>query len=963
MKTFSCLGIGQDEFRLEPFIVDVGLDTNARKLKFFMNTEVYNPRDYTSNDVVISDVNDTTNKYTSMHVEILFMGKRFIDTYLRFCDMVAVKNTTGFQEGPRFNTVHGGKAFPHWKAHPHDHSRFRSLKRDTHYDDSEALGGSSSPSSLAYTNNTIENIFNNSTGELVLCPLYSNDSLMLYYEADVGEHIDDLGSYTIQFTVISNNQDATTIGCFKTYVTPIQSSLILSLIDIGILALLLVAGLVNFIIVISSSYQESSNPFLFTASTICNEKLLKQLDASVQDIIIYLQFALFIGGLDIQYPGFFQPLIGNMRWCALMGINLFLNDNYAYNFDNIYVTFRIGGLKSLADFTSTESIGLLWPNFMAVMGVGTAALMIITQTFLLLKYLFDTIRRKQRINDKGIGVVSGSTTSNANNSFYKFTIPRNIYYTFGLILNQYYALFGFPFLVLTLFTFYNACVFNGRKHQYPELKNIENDLFSTTVPYKSILSPLKYFIPQERLTYDGVDNSTLSGDKSVPLNGTFIKTVSSPKGNLLVPLHIVVISAILFTVWITIGLGFLFNYIFALKKWKITISKNVSSLYTSIRTILLWAFCYHHYHPDKVYYIGIDFSILVLKLIIIGLFQSHGQTQVICLVIIEFFNTALLFLIWPYYVKWSWRTSKWMPPVFRLITTILCIPYLRSLNLSEASRTYVAYVQLALHLCVAFIFIFQLFYGLVITLLLNRQRLKNDDIKSLAKPNTNTSFEEFNSQFDYIALRSPSPMVNDDTKLSRKGSSTTSFNNDIPEDYYYRGDRFEFEKEQGKSDVLSFVSYNNRRQEPSGHGSSAKDVPVESTDDLLSFQREQLNSDIRKRKNDYTFREGDLIYSKYFVNDSIDPEVKALWDSRQSRNVALERRRAAPKGSGAQKVIPNQKRKEQNWPFGVIYGYLNYIKGLVLAPQEPERKFEVSRPRQLVVKKLDDFQKDNGHLN
>lgn len=958
MKTFGCLGKDEDEFRLEPFIVDVGLDTDAKKLKFFMNTEVLNPYDYTSNDVVISDVNETTNKYTTMHVEILFMGKRFIDTYLRFCDMVAVKNTTGFQNGPRFSAVHGGKSFPHWKTHPHDRRPHKRYKQDEYF---EAQDGLSLPSSLAYTNNTIENIYSNSTGELVLCPLYTNDSLMLYYEADVGEHIDDLGSYTIQFTVIANDQDAKTIGCCKTYVTPIQSSLILSLIDIGILALLLVAGLVNFIIVISSSYQESSNPFLFTASTICNEKLLKQLDASVQDIIIYLQFALFIGGLDIQYPGFFQPLIGNMRWCALMGINLFLNDNYAYNFDNIYVTFRIGGLKSLADFTSSESIGLLWPNFMAVMGVGTAVLIIITQTFLFLKYLFDVIRRKKGRNEKEKGIVSGSAASNASTFDYKFTIPRNIYYTFGLILNQYYALFGFPFLILTLFTFYNACVFNGRKHQYPELKSIEKDLFSTTIPYKSLLSPVKYFIHQERLAYDGVDNSTLTGDKGAPLNGTFIETVSSPKGALLVPLHIVVISAILFTVWITIGLGFLFNYIFSLKKWKIIISKNISSLYTSIRTILLWAFCYHHYHPDKVYYIGIDFSILVLKLIVIGLFQSHGQTQVICLVIIEFVNTVLLFLIWPYYVKWTWRTSKWMLPVFRLITTILCIPYLRSLNLSEAVRTYVAYVQLALHLCVAFIFIFQLFYGLVITLLSNRLRLKDDDLKSLAKPNTNTSYEEFNSQFDYIALRPPSPIANDDTKLSRKGSTINSFDNDIPEDYYYRGNRFESEKEDGRGDALSFVSYSNKH-ESNDNDANEKGVLIESADDLLSFQREQLTSDIRKRKNDYTFREGDLIYRKYFVNDSIDPEVKALWDSRQSRNVALERRRAAQKGSGVQRASTNQKQYEQ-WGFSAVFGHLKYIKCLVLPPEEPERKFEVSRPRQLVVKKLDDVQKDNEHLD
>lgn len=144
---------------------------------------------------------------------------------------------------------------------------------------------------MSTSNTTIEQIFNNATGALVNCPLYYNDSIVLYYEADIAKHFHRLGSYQIKFMVISNDEDSKIIGCSRTYITPVQPGIFNGIVGYGVLALLIITIVVNLLTMAYSTYQESSNPFLFKASTICNLALLKQVDASLPGIIGYLQYA------------------------------------------------------------------------------------------------------------------------------------------------------------------------------------------------------------------------------------------------------------------------------------------------------------------------------------------------------------------------------------------------------------------------------------------------------------------------------------------------------------------------------------------------------------------------------------------------------------------------------------------------------------------------------------------------
>ncbi|KAG2734101.1 hypothetical protein G9P44_003626 [Scheffersomyces stipitis] len=1001
-------------YLLEPFIIDVALDEVHKKLKFLINSQVKYYPNMSDTDIMISDVNYTTNRYTTFHIEVDFMGKTFIKENKRFCDVLAVKNTTDFMNSPRFPQPPAPETAPYQPASDKYNSTINAkrgvfAKREDIENPSLAINGTFFNTSLPETdakfsdswseyfttnNETIERLFSNSTGSLVQCPLYVNDSIVFYYEADISSHFHTLGSYSVRFSVVSNDLSSQLIGCNKVYVTPVQPDSISGVLLLGILMFLLVTAILNILIVVYSSYQESSNPFLFKASTICNEELLKQLDTTVPGIIMYLQFALFIGGLDLQYPGFYQPLIGQIRWCALLGVSILHRSvpETVTRMDNIYSTMNTGGLKSLTLFTSDKSILNNWPNFILCLIIVVGIIIAIQQSFLVLKILFSCIAKKFNIK---------KNCRKPDSDQINFTFKKNLYFIVGQALDAFLIIFGFPFLVFTSFMFTSAGDIRNKNKQYPSITALTNISFSNSSSYDQLIIPTdrSKILQTNNITVAGV-NVTSFLDPSLNFTNVTTTIPNSSDWSTVASVSLA-IGSILFALWVGLVGYFTFNYLISFKKFGLVRSKKISKLYTSMKTILLWSFFYNHYHPNKVYYVIIDIWSVLLKSLVIGLLQDHGSIQVACLIILEFLDLVLLFTIRPYFVKLSWVSSKSFLPLARVFVTILCIPYIRPLQLSEASRTYVAYVQLLIHLVVAIVFLIQLFYSFtktIISIIRHHREKKEGSYNS--KLASTESKDEFDMEFEYhpvdIQLKPslfptiditsdnsfvapktvrPSygvPLVG--TKEPKSLSSTIydfafnhSSNNvkplevDDEEDddkFYYRArndlqsntafkdsqiapEKVKLKRHFSEKTLLNKINESEDRDLSTNY----EDSPNFSDTDLQSFAKEQQFSNLRKERNDYKVREGDQIYKKYFIDDSIDPEVKALWDSR-------------PNWGGSTQTSSSDDNQPQQVGDEKLSSFFDKVKlftNKLLRRNVPEAKqsgFQVLRPRQLVIKTL-----------
>lgn len=965
VTTYQCSGVKNRLFRLAPFVIDVALDEDAEILKFFINSKVYDSHTDSNDSIIISDVNTTTNKYTTFHVDIKFMGKTFVNEDVRFCDMLAVKHTEDYISSTRsIEEIENNRM-----AYPRSIAGTDLKKTASH-------SGNEETDSLATSNKTIEMFFDNSTGSLVQCPLYANDSIIMYYQVDISDHYLKLGSYTVNFYVFANDDSSELIGCNKIYVTPEHSNSVKATLSIGVPVLLVVTGLINFFTVIYSSYQESSNPFLFVASTICNENLLKQLDATVEEIITYLQFALFIGGLDLQYPGFYQPLIGQIRWCALMGFALIRNGmSRSTELDNIYVTLNLEGLKNLATYSNDLSYYDCWPNFILSFVVWTLIIIVADQLFLILRksfrWFYNRAKKTHNTRTSEKYPISGS-----NNLDYEFTMRKNFYHILGQVLKNFFTMFGLPFLVLTSFMLYHAGAVGGKYKYFAKESNLRNNIFSPSVPYDKIFSPDLYYMIENPSDDVGLESHGFAGKHlnfTIPNFAPNSTEVVKNSGNYIkMPLGSMIVGSILIVLWISLALFFIFNYLITVNNWRISINKKVSHLYTSMKSILMWGFSYCKYHPDKVYFVVIDLVMLFLKLLIIGCLQSYGTVQVSLLIVLEFIGLTLLLVLQPYFVKMTWTTSRWMLPVARFLVTVLCIPYIRPLNLSETTRTYVAFVQLSVHVFVAIVFIIHLFYCLVITILsiLRKRRDKALYEKCGGNYKPYNSIDEFNTQFEYHPVVNPMPVLLNESNcvISAKGDYSNQLQdnkideneNDIDEeDPYYRvRSEKQLEKMQLERTHEAFPSKTPFSREQNSYNfeyesESIQDSMIYSTaQSVLSFQQQQQYSNLRKRKNDYTFREGDLIYKKYFVHDSIDPEIKALWASRNNWNFSYSQPPHSKKinKQNTDNKTNNSASKNKIWDRVIdIIKSLLQVKSFGVKTTDTN-SFLVSRPRPLTVK-------------
>lgn len=932
LESYTCTNVDTSKALLEPFLYKVAIDEDKQILKFLANSKVVAP-DMNSRDVIISDVNSTTNRYTTLHVEIQFMGQTFINEDLRFCDVIAVKKTSLYPLSPRFDLLSSSATESAAASTDVDgHIGKRLVARNIMYNETD---------SLSTSNRTVEQLYSNSTGELVQCPLYVNDSIVLYYQADISDHLRLLGSYTARFSVVSNNEESTVISCSRTYVTPVQPEIVSQALNLGIPIVLLATAVINFFTLMVSPHQESQNPFLFSASAICNKDLLRQMETNVGRIILYLQFALFTAGLDLQYPGFYQPLVGQIKWCALLGISIIdRNGGRDGELDNVHTTYNRGGLKSLTAFlTDHRSIHSTWPNFIIVLLLVTVCSIVGREFILVFKLVWGSSLRKWN-----------GTPTEANTGLlrevlvrptdYRFFSLRNLFYMSGDFVRNFLMVFGIPFVVLTSYMFWAAGQINGKHKWFPTVSLLRFDALDPRVSYDDLFRPSPmYWWPAAALPDNAVSADALSTMTAAPtpsflplITGSMsmasgmpmptgppsnLTEVIVPPTYLRVPNVNLVFGGLLFFAWHALFLFFLFRYVISFRKWRFLIHHRASKLYTSVNTILSWESLYVQLHPSRLYYVIIEYLSLLTKGLIIGCLQHHGMVQVMLLIISEVIELLLFFIVLPYYLKVSWYSLRWMLPAARFVVTTLCIPFIRQLDLSESVRTYVSYAQLLVHLTMAVIFIIQLGYTfscVVISIIKKRNDNKQFDF---AKNYSNTSVDDFKRQFDYVPMKKGlNSQVPDQTQL---GSQYDALMMGV-------ADQSSILSEDG--DDLRYYRGSNRKQDLP---EKVLDSPGTAVQDG-SFSFDDATSDTRPntpRPKDYTVREADQIYRKYFVDTEIDPEIKALWDLRKWSD---DVRKDEPY---KQQAPAKPKRK----------GFFLFRKD-----QPQEKGFQVVRPRPLIIK-------------
>ncbi|KAL2004166.1 hypothetical protein VTN02DRAFT_6263 [Thermoascus thermophilus] len=205
-------------------------------------------------------------------------------------------------------------------------------------------------------------------GECPLGPVfYANASNLTELRAFFVQQ-DMLSSYrfaTITPTLRVRSGDASNadLACISMPVTPDLGTELGNVLTYVPLVILLMVGIAT---ITAATYSPwgSTDPFRWTSNYGRDEDLLRLVTPGFGDCLQYIQFVVLTGGLSLNYPGFYQPLVSQAAWSTLMFNESFVSHGSGRSaiVDGIYVVNGTYGLERLGRLVGMSGVKDIWPG-------------------------------------------------------------------------------------------------------------------------------------------------------------------------------------------------------------------------------------------------------------------------------------------------------------------------------------------------------------------------------------------------------------------------------------------------------------------------------------------------------------------------------------------------------------------------------------------------------------------------
>jgi hypothetical protein len=200
-------------------------------------------------------------------------------------------------------------------------------------------------------------------------------------------------SFSATFLIIYGNAEATNIGCVSATITPDLGGLAWMLTFLPLVVLLFVAFATAFAAIFSP--WGSTDVFHWTSNYGRDFQLLRLVTPGFADCLQYIQFVALTGGLSLNYPGFYQPIVSRMGWSALMFNESLVTRAPGWQsvVDGIYVTNGTYGLHRLGQLIGMMNVEDIWAGMMVWLLVMIASILVLIQAGFFVRWLFRLITR------------------------------------------------------------------------------------------------------------------------------------------------------------------------------------------------------------------------------------------------------------------------------------------------------------------------------------------------------------------------------------------------------------------------------------------------------------------------------------------------------------------------------------------------------------------------------------------
>jgi hypothetical protein len=187
-------------------------------------------------------------------------------------------------------------------------------------------------------------------------------------------------SFTATLRIISGDSQAADLGCISTVITPDLGSTLSAVLTFLPFVILLIVGIATAFAGVFSPWG-STDTFRWTTNYGRDADLLRLVTPGFGDCLQYIQFVVLTGGLTLSYPGFYQPVVSQVSWSALMFNESLVShgDGRQSLVDGIYFTNGTYGLEKLSQLVGMTEVEDIWAGMAVWLCVLVASVVVLIQ--------------------------------------------------------------------------------------------------------------------------------------------------------------------------------------------------------------------------------------------------------------------------------------------------------------------------------------------------------------------------------------------------------------------------------------------------------------------------------------------------------------------------------------------------------------------------------------------------------
>ncbi|KAK4128307.1 hypothetical protein N657DRAFT_561246 [Parathielavia appendiculata] len=256
-------------------------------------------------------------------------------------------------------------------------------------------------------------------------------------------------SFTATFIIIYGDSKGTNIGCVSASVTPDLGDLAWMLKFLSLAVLMFVGAATVFAGIFSP--WGAADIFHWSSNYGRDPDLLRLVTPGFGDCLQYIQFVVLTGGLTLNYPGFYQPIVSHGSWAALMFNHSFVSNDPGWNSvqDGIYFTDGIYGLQRLAQLVGMGNVDDIWAGMMVCLLATIAGMVVLVQAGFLAQWLYRFVKKdsEEDLRAKNIPFTLGNVIRTVLNYF---LLPIVALSTFQLVVASDSPAYAVALAVVTL---------------------------------------------------------------------------------------------------------------------------------------------------------------------------------------------------------------------------------------------------------------------------------------------------------------------------------------------------------------------------------------------------------------------------------------------------------------------------------------------------------------------------------